>query len=284
MPPRDFPIPRWSGESVAGKRILIWSEQGVGDKLLFAGLLPELARASAACTLEIEERLVPLFRRSFPQVDIVARRDPPDPSLALAAFDLQMPLGDLPRFLRPSLGSFRPLGSYLKGDPALTDELRRRYRRPAFATVGIAWASRAPKGIPLADFAPLLTLPGTKWVSLQYGDHADEIRSVERQLGTRIECDPSIDPLSNLDGSVAQTAALDAVVTIQNATLYVAGALGLPTFALTPAGPDWRWFGRDTSPWHESVKLYRRQETAGNEPALAHLAADFAAWLDHFPR
>jgi len=278
VPPRDFPISRWMGDDLAGKRILVWSEQGIGDKLLFAGLLPELAARAGAVTLEVEERLVALFLRSFPNIRIVARRDPVDPALSPAEFDLQVPIGDLPRYLRPVLEGFRPLGAYLRPDEGRRHDLRARYRRGESALIGIAWASRPPKGLPLASFASLLTLSGARWVSLQYGEHGGEIAEVSRTLGIDIVEDRSVDALADFDGSVAQAAALDAVVTIQNATLYTAGGLGLPTFALTPPEPDWRWLGCDRSPWHENVRLYR-QDREGAAAALTRMAGDFAAWL-----
>jgi hypothetical protein len=283
VPPRDFPIPRWTGEELAGKRVLVWSEQGIGDKLLFAGLLPELAARADSITIEIEERLVALFRRSFPAVTVIARRDPIDPALDPAEFELQAPLGDLPRYLRPDLEGFRPLGTYLVPDADRTRELRNRYRRGEIPVIGIAWASRPPKGMPLDAFASVLKLPGARWVSLQYGDRSEEIARVNQALDIEILGDLTIDAVTDFDGSVAQTAALDAVVTIQNATLYTAGGLGLPTFALTPPEPDWRWLGCDHSPWHETVRLYR-QDRERPEAALKRMAGDFATWLAQRPR
>lgn len=283
VPPRDFPLERWDGAQLHGKRILVWSEQGVGDKLLFAGLLPELAAQAESVTLEIDERLVELFRRSFPAVRVVPRHDPINPELRVEDHDLQTPIGDLPRYLRPSLADFRPLGAYLKPDPDRVRALRAKYRNDGKALIGIAWASRPPKGLPLQAFASLLQLAGTRWVSLQYGDHHAEIADAARALNVDLIEDPSIDPIGDFDGSVAQTAALDAVVTIQNATLYTAGGLGLPTFALTPPEPDWRWLGCAHSPWHENVRLYR-QHREGTHDALARMTVDVKTWLDHFPR
>ena len=287
VPPRDFAIPRWQGEDLSGKAILIWSEQGIGDKILFAGLLPELAVLAGSVTVEIEERLVALLCRSFPNIRVVPRRDPVDPALAPEAFDVQAPIGDLPRYLRPTLDGFRPLGPYLKADPAQTEVLRRRYGTSKDAQrqvcLGIAWASRPPKGLPLTAFTDLLRSTGVRWVSLQYGDRASEIAETERNLGMTILRDPAIDPLADFDGSVAQTAALDGVVTIQNATLYTAAGLGVPTFALTPPEPDWRWLGCGHSPWHETVRLYR-QDREGADAALARLTSDVKAWLDQRPR
>jgi Flp pilus assembly protein TadD len=283
VPPRDFPLQKWDGAQLRDKRILIWSEQGIGDKLLFAGLLPELVARAGAVTVEIEERLVDLFRRSFPRLNVVPRRDPIDPQLQVEAHDLHAPLGDLPRYLRPSLAAFRPLGAYLQPDPDRARALRAKYGGDGKALIGIAWASRPPKGLPLQSFASLLQLPGTRWVSLQYGDHASEIAEVARTLNVDLIEDRSVDPIGDFDGSVAQAAALDAVVTIQNATLYTAGGLGLPTFALTPPEPDWRWLGCAHSPWHENVRLYR-QDREGTQAALSRMTVDVKTWLDHFAR
>lgn len=283
VPPRDFAIPRWTGDDLEGRRILVWSEQGVGDKLLFAGLLPELVAQGCEVTVEIEERLVALFRRSFPEINVVARRDASDLALNPREFDVQAPIGDLPRYLRPSLDGFRPLGAYLAPDKGRTRDLRKKYQRNRAPLIGVAWASRSPKGIPLEAFAPMLRLPGARWVSLQYGEHGDEIARVNKSLNIEIAEDTTIDAIADFDGSVAQAAALDAVITIRNATLYTAAGLGLPTFALTPAEPDWRWLGCDHSPWHETVRLYRQDRT-GYEAGLSRMTSDVKFWLDHFPR
>ena len=271
--PRAFPYPLWDGSQLSGKTILVWSEQGVGDKLLFSGLIPELAQQAERCVIETEPRLATLFRRSFPGVDVVVRKDPPDGLISSSHFDFACPMGDLPRWLRPQLENFKPLGPYLQADPELSAVCRSGYKSLGDGPIiGISWASRPPKGIPLQDWGDIFAIPGAVFVNLQYGEHAEEIAIAEADFGVTIHTDCAIDSLSDIDGFAAQVAAMDAVVTIQNATLYVASGLGIPTFAFVSPVPDWRWFGQDHSPWHETVHLNRYCESGGWNPALKKVA------------
>jgi len=125
----------------------------------------------------------------------------------------------------------------------------------------------------LKDWASIFSIPGAVFINLQYGEHRQEIEEAEATYGVSIHTDCSIDPLSDIDGFAAQVAAMDAVVTIQNATLYVAAGLGVPTFAFASPVPDWRWFGQDHSPWHENVDLYRYMDSDGWAPALSNVAS-----------
>ena len=270
----------WCGEKLDGRHLLIWSEQGVGDKLLFASLIPEVLESGAKVTLETEPRLVRLFQRSFPGINVIT--DFSDG----AVYDYQIPLGDLPSLFRVSQTSFGPAPPYLMPDADSVDELRSKYRHGTEMLVGLSWASRPPKGIDLNTLAPLFRMPGVRVVNLQYGTRSSEIRSFERAVAgiptPAFLTDGDIDPLADVDSFVAQVAAMDAVVTIQNTTLYAAGGVGAPTFAILPPVPDWRWLGRCwESPWHDNVRLYPRSGFRGavqnDSPVntqLDHIIAD----------
>lgn len=273
--PRQFSYPRWEGSDLKGAKILIWSEQGVGDKLLFSGLIPEIASRADICVIETEKRLAPLFRRSFPNVEVIVRTEPPDPRITSQKFDFACPMGDLPRWLRPELEGFKPLGKYLQADDTLAAKCRSRYDAlGAGIKIGISWASRPPKGIPLDDWGKIFAIPDAVFINLQYGEHDAEIKAAEKKYGVKIHTDFAIDPLSDIDGFAAQVAAMDVIMTIQNATLYVAAGLGVPTVAFASPNPDWRWFGQDLSPWHDNVKLLRHHETDGWEQALSEAASN----------
>jgi len=280
-PPQIPRFPKWDGSPPAGKRMLIWDEQGVGDKLLFAGLIPELLAAGAECVIKTDPRLVGLFQRSFEAASVVPSERGQKAVGEAGDFDFQLPIGDLPRWLRPDLRSFRPLGRYLRVDDGLRDAMDKRYRdMDGEFVVGISWTSNPPKGVSLEALLPVLSLPGITWVNLQYGDHASKIETLRAQSGIEIHSDPGIDPIKNLDGFAAQVAAMDAVVTIQNTALYVAGGVGVPTFALTAPAPDWRWFGGagrlgetpQQDPWHENVTLFKRRPGEAPDAAVADIA------------
>ncbi len=258
---RFFPQAKWQGEALAGKRILIWGEQGIGDEILFAGLIPEVAAMAESCVVETEPRLVPLFARSFPSVQVLERTQEAHPATHAPGIDLQAPMGDLPRWLRPSFTGFKPLGGYLIPDEGKQQACRARYDALGEgAKVGISWHSRLGKRIPLEHWAPILNVPGACFISLQYGDRREELAAAFSAFGVPIHHDPQIDPLTDMDGFAAQTAAMDAVVTIDNSTLSVAAGLAKPTFAMIPKMADWRyteWNG--ANPWHHTLYQFRQE-------------------------
>lgn len=266
----------WDGQPLTGKRALIWGEYGLGDEIMFAGLLPELTKDAAQCTLVCAPRLVGLFRRSFPNLDVA-----PLGADVPGDFDARLPLIDAAGLLRPSLADFPTHGGYIKADPALTARLRERYRAGTDnLLVGISWRSASGatgrfKSLDLDRWREILDVPGVTFVSLQYGAAAADI--ARAGLEGQIISDAEIDSSGDLDPFAAQVAAMDLVISVSNTTVHVAGAMGKPVWVLTPTGPGahWYWFrDRADSPWYPAARLFR-QTAAGawDEPVAAAAAA-----------
>ncbi len=289
---RDFPSERrafraapWAGEPVEGKTLLVWGEQGVGDEVHFAHMVPDLIDAGANVVLECERRLVPLFKRSFPAATCVARATPPAAETA-RGIDYQIPIGSLGRWLRGEAARFPKRQSYLAADAAERRALRDKYRDGGDDTlVGIAWISKNPevgdeKSMALADWRPLADVPGVRFVDLQYGDTADERRAFERATGKPIVHDDAVDQLADMDAFAAQVAAMDVVVAISNTTVHVAGALGVPTWVMLNAVPLAVWMMKgETSPWYPSVRLYRQKSAGAWADVVRRIAADLRKFV-----
>lgn len=279
-PPRSFPQPMWDGSDPKGKTLLIWGEQGVGDEIMFAGLLPEISNYAARCIVEVDSRLVPLLSRSMPDVEFVGRATPPNPALQADTIDFQVAMGDLPRILRPNLESFRPLGSHLVADRARAAALRDAYWRLGDGPlIGFAWHSAHPRqgrrvSAPLIEWGPVFKGLNAVFISLQYGRHDAELDSARAAFGATIHRDSNIDPLTDLDAFAAQASAMDTVISIDNSTLPMAAGLGKPVFGLLAHSADWRWlFDREDSPWFPTLRLFR-QAKAGDWSAAIQGAAD----------
>jgi hypothetical protein len=251
---RGIPKPLWTGDQLAGQRLLLWSDQGLGDQILTAGLLPEATAAAARIVFACETRLAPLMARSFPGLRVVAITDIHRGTVDLSDVDAHASISEIGAVLRPHLDAFPNRDRYLTADPARVATLRARYRAlPGEGpVVGISWrsandAAGADKSIDLAAWSPLLAV-GARFVSLQYGDLG--------ALPANVFVDRAIDPMADVDAFAAQVAAMDMIVSVSNTTVHMAGALGVPTLCLTPRveGRPWYWFsGRDTSPWYPSV-------------------------------
>jgi hypothetical protein len=259
----------WDGSPLAGKSIFLWREQGVGDEILYGGMIPDLVAARARVVLECDPRLVPLFARSFPSVEVVAQTIPPDPRTESRAVDFQAPVATLGRWLRADFSGFPRHADYLKPDPALAASLRGKYRALAGGrtVIGISWHSRlspalAEKGTQLADWKEILANPGAFFVNLQYGDCARDIEAARVATGVTVYADPEIDAMKDLDAFAAQVNAMDLVVSTSNTTVHFAGAQNVPCWTLLPSGPGalWYWFtGREDSPWYPAMRLLRRR-------------------------
>lgn len=258
-PRRFYDKPLWDGSPIGGKRLLVWSEQGIGDEILHASMIPDLIGRGINVILESDARLVPLFVRSFSPITCIAKGD------ANQAFDFHIPSGGLGQVLRPSLGSFPKPAPYLIPDPDLRNQIRDRYLTPAQEPlVGIAWrssscAGREKSSLSLSSLRPLLEIPGITFVDLQYGDTDEELASIKEETGTVIVHDNEIDQFADLDAFAAQVAAMDIVVSIENSTAVIAGAMGIPTRVMLCAVPFWFWgMDREDSPWFPGMRLLRQ--------------------------
>ena len=257
-----FPYPRWLGEPVDGKEILVWGEQGVGDEVYFASMVPDLIDQGAEVILESDSRLVPLFQRSFPGVTCIGQD-----ATVKGDIDFQVPSGDLGNWLRPDLNSFPERNSFLIADAARAENLKFQYRNGGGDfLVGLAWISKNPevggdKSMALMDWTPLAGIPGVTVIDLQYGDTEAERRAFEAATGTIIIRDDTIDQMDDLDAFAAQILAMDLVISVSNTTAHISGGLGVPTWVLLHVSPlsVWRQDG-DTSPWYPSIRLFRQSK------------------------
>jgi len=256
--------------------LLLWGEQGIGDEIQFAGLIPEAVRTGNRIVLDCEARLRPLFARSFPELEVVSGCCPAD----AGAFEIaaQLSTGGLPGLYRTSKAAFFATTSpYLRADPALRESFRARYA-DGRRLIGLAWHTRNQKtgrkrSMELGLFVPFFALPGIRWIGLQYGDF-DALQAQASAANAPLLIDHSVDQLADLDRFAAQVAAMDHVITIDNSTAHLAGALGVPVWLMLPFTADWRWMEeRSDSPWYPTMRLFR-QPTRGDWAGVIRRVAD----------
>ncbi len=264
-PSREWPFPRWRGEALPkGKKLLLWAEQGIGDELMFASLLPAFLEKRIPLVVEASKRLVPLFERSFgieiaPRSIEGCRRLVHDADIAY-----QAPIGDLLHHVMPKK-DYPLYRGYLQARPHEVAELKQRYAAlGAGRKIGISWyssnyATGSQRSIALSDWLPVLSCPNIQWVSVQYGDKRHEVEAFTRAHGISIHWDESVDAMQDMDRFASQVASLDAVVTVANSTVHMAGALGVPVWVLLPRVPSWRWMmNREDALWYPHIRLFRQ--------------------------
>lgn len=262
-PKRLYQEPAWAGGTLPSGGLLLWGEQGIGDEIMFAGLIPDVIRTGNRCILDCNARLKELFARSFAEVNVIPGCGPgTHPELEIVS---QLPTGSLPGLFRNATATFASTTSpYLIANPAVRERLRARYANGR-RLVGLAWYTKNSKtgrvrSIDLSLLAPLFARADIRWVSLQYGD-PEMLESQAAASSAPILIDRTVDQLSDLDIFAAQIAAMDLVITIDNSTAHLAGALGIPVWVLLPFAPDWRWLlDREDCLWYPTMHLFRQAE------------------------
>ncbi len=253
--------PRWHGEQHPGERVVLLSEQGLGDTIQFCRFAPLLAGRGFDVTILTRKAMAPLLA-TLPGVTIATEPD-------------QLALDPRPLRWLPLLGVAGVLGlrpdsvpadvPYLSAAPVRIESWRARLGEGHFK-IGINWASGhsdkthfKQRDIALANFAGLAALPGVLLISLQKGPMATQIGEVA--FGDRImtlDADPEADADFFLD-TAAVMSQLDLVVTCDTSVAHLAGALARPVFTALPAIADWRWLlGRDDTPWYPTMRLFRQ--------------------------
>ena len=279
------PLPWWDGGDLGDSTILVTAEQGIGDEIMFSACLPDLVEKSAParCLVECDTRLVSLFSRSFPGTEVVGNRHKIDHDwlAEIGPVDCQIAIGSLPRFYRRDESDFPRYKGYLRPDKKATERCRAQLAALGSGLkIGISWRGGGKPGlqlnrsIDLPDWAPVLRVERTVFINLQYGPTSTDRAAAQAATGVTVH-DLELDPLRELEGFCALVAALDLVISIDNATVHFAGAIGVPVWAILPGSADWRWMlDREDSPWYPSMRLFRRSIGDTPDQVIARVAAE----------
>jgi tetratricopeptide (TPR) repeat protein len=294
--PRRFSQPRWQGEHLSGvSRLLIYSEQGLGDTLQFLRYLPLVAQRSPEIHLILEVQ-PPLVRLLTPYLTNLQTTSPGVTAEILPhghplpPFTHHCPLLSLPAVFQTTLDTIPTQIPYLKADPQLSQQRASELAAigdPNHPAIGIAWAGNPnyradqERSTILGTLLPLLKIPSIRWISLQKGESTNQIHQLPPDLIPGF----SLTNASSRDQDLADTAALvthlDLVITTDTVIAHLAGALGKPLWLLLPWQSDWRWMQHMlTTPWYPHARLFR-QSSLGNWPELldrvAHQLQDWRA-------
>ncbi len=264
VPKRYFPHKVWSGESLVGKTVLIWGDQGIGDQIQFASMFREIIAVADRCIIECSNKLVPLFAHSFAGAQVVPRTDPPHPA-TLQGVDVQCSAGSLARWLRPSLESFPRHDGYLAPAPGRVAYWKKRLAALGPGPkVGFAWrssnrsAALRPYSTAINQWGPIFSVPGVHFINLQYDECASELAEARSQFGVSLVAYPEVDLFDDLAEAAALTKALDLVIAPPTSTSILSAALGVHTWAMI-YGADWQTHGTGHNPWHPTMRRFPRR-------------------------
>lgn len=263
---RSFPMPLWTGEPLAGRTILVYAEQGLGDTLQFCRYLAVLAAQGARVIFECPPKLAPLLETLEPRPELVLA--PVDPA---PAAEFHVPLLSVPGLVGTTLETIPAAPRYLTASAAARERWRERLaplrprRLVGFVSQGNPkYKNDRNRSVAFAEWAPLGSLPGAALVHLQYGAAAPpELAALD--LG------PEVGDFADTAGLVEE---LDLVITVDTSMVHLAGALGQPVWLLLPYAPDWRWMReRGDSPWYPSVRIFRQPRPGDWAAVMQEVAA-----------
>lgn len=271
---RDFPQPLWLGqEDIAGRRVLLHAEQGLGDTLQFCRYAGMVAARGAEVLLEVQPALVGLLRSLAGPAAVLPHGE------KLPPFDLHCPLLSLPLAFETSLATIPGAVPYLVASAARRQEWERRLGPAAGRRIGLVWAGNslhgndARRSMPLAAAAPLLAL-GAEVIGLQH-----EVPERDRATLAAMPALRMLGPqCRDFEDTAALVSLLDVVVTVDTAVAHLAGALGRPVCILIAQPSDWRWLlGREDSPWYPTARLFRQERRGDWAGVIARLIEHLSA-------
>ena len=261
---RQFSQPMWDGqESLQDKRILIWSEQGIGDTINWTSRLSLIKSQVHHCILECPQKLVPLLSRSFPNVEVKAEDKTNDKQRD--DFDVHLPLGSLYKhFSSEVLGNPKP-AAYLYPDIDRVKYWKERLKSLGEGPyIGICWKSsnmsqlRMPNYAKISDWAPIFEIENVTYINLQYINFEDDLRKVNSEFGVTVYNFDDLDHYNDLAEVAALCAALDMIVSTKITVPFISAGVGTMTklanwrqspwnnVLLNPAGPQIDVFERST--------------------------------------
>lgn len=258
--------------------LVILPEQGIGDEIMFASIIPDLVNDhNGEITLVCDERLVEIFKRSLNNISVSGIK-----RLETSPSHQRIYIGSLAKYYRNSATDFKPQQAFIYPNNKTKQHFCEKYAGTEGLRIGIAWKSgNTVEGFirsrPLIQWKDILSAPNCSFFNLQYGDVQQEIDEFTSQTGIKIINDTEVDQLKSIEDFIAQISTLDLIITIDNSTAHIAGALGIPTWIMLPYNCDWRWMrNRDDSLWYKSLRLYRQKEIGNWDNVMEGVINDLA--------
>ena len=268
--------PRWSGQDLTGKTILVLAEQGHGDNIQFIRFIGDLASRGGRIIVQVNDSLIPLFQ-SLPQISQLY-----SPTDVISEFDYWTPIMSIPGVLGTTLDNLSHSQFYLKADDGMARAWLERLGPKKRLRVGFCWSGRRDtwinrhKGMPFNEMLALINRnPTYEWINLQADCTAEEEAAL---IAAGVTAYPG--SIRTFADSAALIHHLDVVLCVDTAVAHLSGALGRPVWVmLNQFGLDWRWLlNRDSSPWYSTARLFR-QPKMGDWNSVTNKIHQYLSWF-----
>ena len=266
---REFPQPRWHGEPLAGERILLYAEQGLGDTLQFVRYVPMVAARGGRVVLEVQPKLRALLAELLGVEQIITTGE------TVSDIAWQCPLPSMPFACGTELATIPAEIPYLKAESARVRKWRELLNGSSF-NVGLVWAGNPGRtgngrfrSVPPEALRGLSHASSIALFSLQKGTGEDQVEKIRSLIPLR-ELPAPFDDFADMAAAIM---ALDLVITVDTSVAHLAGGLGRHVWILLPFVPDWRWMlHREDSPWYPTARLFRQSSPGSWETVIATVA------------
>jgi tetratricopeptide (TPR) repeat protein len=272
------PPPEWDGTPLAGRRLLVHFEQGLGDTIQFIRYLSLITGGTVILVCQIP--LATLFQGVAGVAELIVA--PPEAEyeveyqVGYEAVDVWIMLMSLPRIFGTTLDDIPAAIPYLQPKSAKVANWRPRFNFKQL-NIGLVWAGRPShpgdrfRSCALTHFAPLANIPNVAFFSLQKGEAASQ------PVPTGLALTPLSEELTDFSDTAAVIACLDLVISVDTAVAHLAGALGKPVWVLLPFAAEWRWLtDREDSPWYPTMRLFRQSRRSDWDSVFAQVVKELA--------
>ena len=246
------------------KSLLFWSEQGLGDQVMYGSMFNELSHLSSKIMVKLDERLIKIFKKKHPKIQFYSNNDKIDEEM----YDEHFPFGHFGNYLRLKKEDFlKPVFPYINGKNSTKNFIIKKYKSSDKSLVGISWSSanyllEKNKSLSLDELYPILSSKNTTYISLEYKDHSKVMDEFFEKRGIKIFKEPSIDNFKDIEGLCSIIEACDYVITCSNTNAHLCGALNKKTYLLLAKGRGrlWNWSSNNgSSIWYPKIKIYQQE-------------------------
>lgn len=261
--------PLYDGKKdISGKTLLVQSEQGFGDVFLFSRFFYELKNRNIKIIARVPNTTLEIVKRSFPFVQAVSN----EKKLEDINFDYHIPLMSLPLALNLNKTNIPNKGKYLFADENKTKEFKNKLFNNNKFKIGINYKGSLrglnTRNVPLEELLPLTKINNVQVYSLQFDEPDETFKDTNI-----INLAPYI---KTFDDTASLTDNMDLMITADNSTMNLSGALGKKTFCLFNMIPEFRWFdlkGNDVK-WYSFVKPYQCKKQSEWKPVIEKMIED----------
>lgn len=274
----------WDGNYLDGT-LLVWGEQGLGEHVIYGSMLADLKNYSKKILLQVDKRLENLYRRYFEKDSILNIKLIDSEKNYENNFDKHIAIGSLGKFLRKSKESFKTTPKkYLVPSPLKEKEYKRKFFNNNKLKIGISWKTlnkvQQYRNIDLKEMLPILSISNCEFINLQFGKFDNELDVIKSKFDINIKSISEIDNFNNIDELAALINCLDLVITIQNTTAHISGALGKKTWLMLVNNARWHWLKNENkSIWYPSTILYRQKKNGNWNDVVNNISKDLKSLI-----